>query len=241
MMLKEVCRMKEWYEKHKSEIIVGIVVFFITTSLSWLASWLKNSAPSAGRSLLSVLRDMIYYNAGRQSTFHLLNIIVATFFSLFFAYIMRFVFVAFQKVQSDIDLEKLTEIEKTIDAQKDGCLSDKDYEFFKKRLDRYKKRYSKKASVSPKRIKVSLILYSIFIFIFVLYVLVYIVVPSALWQTFELTITRVSPYIEDGEIKMIRSQWVSMKTVEDFNAINSRLLEIREQYSLIPQEATIDF
>jgi len=69
------------------------------------------------------------------------------------------------------------------------------------------------------------ILYSIFI-------TVYMYAPRATKASFDNAITKITPYTEVHEINMLRSDWVRMKSRDDYHIIRDRINLIVEKYDL---------
>lgn len=223
-----------WITTHKNEIIVGIIVFLITTVLSNLGSWIVNSGPTTGKSILTFLWDYVFYCASHQNLFNLVVFLVVSLFFVYFSYINIMAFKAISATQKAIDLAEIESMCESLDnEQLDEEAKKSKVADAKNKLDKFKKKYKQKQELKPQKTKRSLARSLAFLFIVVLYMIFYVFIPAVLYNAFDITITQVSPYTEESEITMLRSQWVSMKSYDDFRVINNRLLEIRTENDLI--------
>ena len=55
-------------------------------------------------------------------------------------------------------------------------------------------------------------------------------IPALLWDTFELAVTEIAPYVEEQEIKELRSKWVTMQNQDDYIAIDNYIREIKNNH-----------
>lgn len=225
---------KEWTAKHKNEIVVGVIVFFLTSLLSWLGHWMITAGPSKGKSILSSMRDLVFYNAAHQSVFSIILFLLLLLFIVYFTYIIITAFRAISLTQKTIDLQEIESICESLNNEEMDKASKQSKAIEAKiKLEKLKKKFKQKPDPNPKNQKKSLHIYLLFIIIYLLYMIFYVFIPAILWNGFDITITQVSPYTEESEIIVLRSQWVSMKTYEDFCLINDRLLEIRQENNLV--------
>ena len=184
--------------------------------------------------MFSLLRDYMFYNAARQSSFSLVVMFITTLFLLFFSLIISSTIKAITEMQKQIDYEELENLCESLDDEKIDEGAKKAIVLdARTKVDKYKKKYTTKPESKPKKQKRSLYIYLFFVIIIVLYFVLYVFTPAFLWDLFERTITMVSPYMDEAEVKLLRSKWVSMKSFDDFNGINTRLLQIREEHNMI--------
>lgn len=225
--------MKEWINRHKSEIVVGIVVFLITTLLSKIAHLLIATAPAAGKSFFTKLIDLIYYQAGHQSPFGLDSVLFSTLFSFFITYIIITIIKSFRDIQEEINIDKVNKLLCDLEAKDiDDPELRPGIDKARRITDTIKQRHQKKESVNPHKIKVFLVLASVLIAAYALYMFAYEIIPATMREGFELSITEIAPYIEEREEKVLRSKWVSMVSKEDYIEINSYIKDIKLENGL---------
>ena len=218
--------MKEWYKKHKSEILVGIVVFLITTLLTSIARLLISTAPVAGKSLFIRFLNLIYHQAGRQSPYGLVSLLFSMLYGVFVSYLVVSIVRGIREAQNELNIEKVNQLSDSLEKK------DKDTPGYENEIARAKKLLARTEARNPKAIKprtykTLLISFSIFISIYVFYIFTYEIVPATMCQSFELSVTRIEPYVEENEIKKLRSKWVSMETREDYLEIDRFIKEVK--------------
>lgn len=72
-----------------------------------------------------------------------------------------------------------------------------------------------------------------------LYTSTFIIQPFKLWERFELDLKVIAPYVEEGEIERLRSEWVLMKYQSDYDEIYEYIQEIQERQGIYSVEYSI--
>lgn len=219
--------MKEWLTKHKSEIIVGVAVSVLTTIVINLGGIIARVIPSTGNSILRALRDSIYYMAGRQGVTTTPNTILMFILSLIFIPAISGIISLYKDANTKALFSRtkdalLKKEEGTASkAEIDGVV--KDPEKTLKKLERKKNR--KPSAIRP-------ILLALPIIISFVYTWCYMIYPATMWQEFENRIIQISPYVEESEVVLLKSKWVSMRTKEDYDEIDNYIHRIRAEHDL---------
>jgi hypothetical protein len=94
----------------------------------------------------------------------------------------------------------------------------------KTELENYEKSHSKNKILKT---------ISVFEMIFICaYIVIYITMPIIHKTAFDMKMTQVTPYISSSEINQLKSDWVSMRSYEDYKLINDRIHEVRNENDL---------
>lgn len=208
----------QWVTKHKSEIIVGVVVFVITSFLTNIGKWITSVTPTAGQSFLVFIQNQIYYTAAQQS----IPALVSEVLILVLAFPSAMAWIIIEKSRATLQKRRIiNKFKKTLEAftnSKDGSTEEKDtFEQLKAIIDKMKNgENQKKNRTHPVLIDVFNLLLCL---VFLIYTVLFIIVPTQLWNRYELSVTQITPYVGEKEIAMVRSKWVSMKTKDDYNDI----------------------
>ena len=139
--------MKEWYKKHKSEILVGIVVFLITTLLTSIARLLISTAPVAGKSLFIRFLNLIYHQAGRQSPYGLVSLLFSMLYGVFVSYLVVSIVRGIREAQNELNIEKVNQLLDSLEKK------DKDTPGYENEIARAKKLLARTEARNPKAIK----------------------------------------------------------------------------------------
>lgn len=216
-------RLIEWVTKHKNEIFVSIITTMIVGVLSKLWHFFIEELPAAGNSVFSALKNRIYEIASRQTpsspSATLIIIFIASFIGIFIS--MLIVYVSNTK-----SLKNLDKINDGIDKEKKGELSEEEKKELAKKIDKVV------IKRKPKNNKMGVFCF-IVLFITIIYFLVYMIYPITLWNNFELSTMQIKPYVSDSEMNLLYSKWTLMRTRQDFDDINSYILNIRQENGLI--------
>ena len=207
--------MKAWFTEHKNEIIVGTIVSIVTTLIIQFGGVIITILPEAGNSVFVAINNSIYYSAGRQGPNSISSLIYSGLIGVLAGMVCYSSFWHFQRKK---------QIEKISNEYEELCqkVSNK-----LENMER-KKTIQKKKKSSIVKVSFAFIL----IFLFIIWQFISIILPAEIWKEFELRINQIAPYVQDIEIKQLRSKWVSMHTKEDYEEINSYIIKIKEENNL---------
>lgn len=100
----------------------------------------------------------------------------------------------------------------------------------------HKKNSSKEAKAAAKRKRlvnwlcvVAMFVISVFMF---LYTSTFVIKPFKMWEQFELDLKVIAPYVEKGEIELLRSEWVLMKHQSDYDRIYEYICEVQRKQGI---------
>ena len=99
--------MREWLGKHKNEVLVGCISTVLTSIFFGVIRWIRMDGLVAGVSILTALKNYIFYEAARQTTFSLVIFIFLTLLCVFFTYILHGAIGTYHKLKMLISVEKI--------------------------------------------------------------------------------------------------------------------------------------
>ena len=124
--------------------------------------------------------------------------------------------------KSALDVEKIV---KEIPAEKIEEISD------------HNLRVNQKIDISNmiekgKKSRKSAVLLTVFIIILYLYIIFFITTPMKLYNKFDQDMVKIAPYVDECMITQFKSDWVCMRSKEDYNAIYTLVDNILKENSL---------
>lgn len=92
---------------------------------------------------------------------------------------------------------------------------------------------SNKKEYPPKKLNKHIeIIMVVYFAISLLSITVYGYAPCLFSEKFEREITKIVPYVDDDQIDMLRSKWVSMETKSDYDVIWNKIEDIKQENAL---------
>jgi ABC-type multidrug transport system fused ATPase/permease subunit len=226
-------KLKEWIKKNKNEIIVGIVVFVVTTFGSKLIHILFGFVPSAGNSVLTKLRDFMYYQAGHQSVYGNIAQILTVVYSFILVPALYWGIQGLRDSQNASRAEKVNEIIESLEKKETIDTEDKKRLEKAKRLNRKAERYAVTPQKrSTKYQKAISIVITIFMLLFACYIIIYDYIPILLSHSFELSMVEIAPYVDEDEEEILRSKWALMDGMDKYNEIDDYIKSVKESNGL---------
>ena len=223
--------MHEWLKEHKNEIAVGIVVFIITTFINRVVQLVVMTGPSAGRSLWVLLRDMVYCQASKQRPNTLILCLCSALLGISVVYIIILSVKGYKAINETVVINEINDILEDSQNEKDIKIIEekikKAEEIITRKTDKTKRIYNAKRD---KRLVVVMLITCL---LFFLYLFIYEIIPASMWSEFELSVSRVAPYIEENDLKMLNSKWVCMRTHDDYIEIEDFLEEAEKKMDSI--------
>lgn len=222
-------KIKELVKKYSKEILLSTIVSLLTASIIKGIGWIKEIAPTAGNSVLRFISNSFYSNLAKTDEFSLLTMLFALFIGIVVVYVFNMFkegFVATKiviKGSEKIERYETEEIETTLQESTENRKPTDDKETTNDLKDVKK---------MAKKLRTMLILTSIFFSIYFTHILCSYLVPNAVYRDFQRDLTQISPYIEQQELDIIRSDWVCMQTKEDYDAIYERINQVKEEHDL---------
>ena len=224
--------MKDWVKSHKNEIFVGIVVFFITSLVTTIGKWLVFSGPTVGGSILSKMRDLIFVIAAGQNGHKFLEYLFNSLLILFLAFIAILLLSTTSFIRKKDSEEKLLKQLNDLKSCNKEELENKkeEIELLHKKIEKNMKKRDKRPSA--KELKVKARIAFVLAVLYIILMFMYLYLPVSLWNNFDIYATQIAPYVDEQEIKMIRSQWTRMRSYDDYKEIEEYINKIIEENHL---------
>ena len=223
------------WSNYKRELIVGIVVSLATALIMQTANWFVATAPAMGNSVWATIKNLIYSSAATQSNLSVLSIVLT--YAL--AYIISSCYLIpttslISIYKEKKTLEKLEDLLVTMNpnSEKSEDLKEKAHlEFSKLLKENLSKKQSHKNSDS-KTIKKVFVLATFLIVLLTLYGILFLLLPLNFVDRFQLAINAVTPYCDTYTIQKLESDWVCMRSEEEYQEIYKVIDEIKQEHQL---------
>lgn len=212
---------KQLLSKHKRDIIVGTSASLIASFLWTLADWFIKNAPTLGNTALDTAINIIYVLSANQTHSTLIEFAL---FTVFWCGAVFFIRMLIQVGRHVISVSKLWKYIKN-NLIADSMASTEAVEL------PIEKRAEKLYQSSLLLAKLS-VLSGILGFLMAFLIYFVIIKPHTLWINFEQDITMISPYIEETEVRQLQSNWVCMRSKDDYMEIYKVIDNIKHIHSL---------
>lgn len=218
--------MKNFINKYKSEVIVGIITSLITGIVIKIWDWLVWITPKFGKSIISTINNYTYALAAKQSSSTLIRVMIACLLGGLIAVsaitIKRGILAVWETRKIRLLYKQVKDgdtaaLEKHLKEQKDVNSIEQ--------LMNNDSKNSKKILGAT----IFLLLYTVFIYVLVDTTLMR---PSLLASSFESDITMIAPYVEEMDILRLKSDWVCMGDETDYIRIYEFIDDVKEKYEL---------
>ncbi len=220
--------MKEWFIKHKVKIRDGVIVSLITTAVLKFGDWLLDVVPTVGLSIFETISNILYTLAATHSDGALLRLIILSGFSIMVGSSLKNIVDSLKLYRTVVVLER-----------KSSKLSDDDKKkIYEKALDRKKnettidvvEKVEKDITIGKKAGKHAFVG---IVLLIVMYILIsFYITPMNLTNKFSQDIVKITPYIEEYDIKKLESDWVCMRSKADYDKIYEVINEVKESNNL---------
>lgn len=221
--------MRDFLKKHKSEIIVGVVVFFITTFLGKIGSWFMSATPKIGSSVLDTIQNTIYTLAATQTSGSFILVIICVSFGVLFGSI------APPLKESISGFITALRIEKDLKT-----FSDKDIEELNKYIQT---KSDEKPSRPPETVNDTLkkhkhsgfqaIILILLMIVFYIVLILFVFMPMTIRDKFDQDITIIYPYVGEQQVLQLKSDWVQMRSKTDYASIYEYIDTAKEENNLL--------
>ena len=218
-------KIKEWGQKYSKEILIGVIVSVITTAVIKGVEWITEIAPTAGGSILRFFSNSFYTAAANMNETSLISSIFAAILGASVGSILII-------ISSSLDTTKrtITTAEGILEEINNYHIqeSKQQREITKEEVETEAKEIIRKAKKNRK----SMIAIVIFVALYLGYIIVFNFAPHILWVDYQRDLLKIAPYVEQQELDQIKSDWVCMQSKEDYDAIQKRINEIKNNHSL---------
>lgn len=205
--------LKKLWTEYRRELIVGIVTTIITSILWNLFSFIINLSPTIGASIIGTFVNTFYCVAAESTNITLLETLFLAFTGLTFGIITG----AMMQARKNNKTKALT-------MQND--MSTNIIPITGNNIDSPKK-------IKPNKEKRLFILFWILLIFVAFLLIVFVNLPSQLYKDFNRDLTMISPYVEEHQLKLLQSEWVTMQSKEDYLAIYEVINDVKEANGLV--------
>lgn len=221
--------MKEWFNRHKREIWVGVIVSLITGAIMKIGDWFVSIVPTVGSSIFETLSNTLYSLAATHTDNLLLRLILLGGFSFIVGSVAKQM-VDGLKVYKKIKLlekkskklppETITQIEQEVAQEMREGSKRRETETIQETIVEGKK--------TGKR-TISLVAVIAFAYFFITF---FVTTPMSLSNAFHQDIVKIAPYTDDSTIEKLNSDWLCMRSKAEYDAIYKQIDVIKDEYNL---------
>ncbi|MCL2633553.1 MAG: hypothetical protein FWD34_03455 [Oscillospiraceae bacterium] len=228
--------MREFFDKNGKKAIIYSVMgaaIFAILQLVW------GIVSNYSGSIIDSIINHYYYRAGSVVDNELSIISFAIMLTIFAGMVLIIDSISIKNNSKKIKVsQKMNDYEKT-ELPHDATPEEK-REIIEKRIQVLKEAkqvatdntVSFESVKSLKRKRISDITHLCFSIFFIVYTFIFTLIPSSQKSYFEREIIKITPYVEAHEIDMLKSDWVLMKSREDYLDIRNRINAICDEYDL---------
>ena len=233
---------QDWLKNHRNEIFVSIITALIVASLGKMWRWLTTTGVSVGGSIIVKMRDLVYYEAGRQNYNSLTDPLFVSAATIVIVICAR-TWVKIQKekktvaylLKAESALNEVDTIDKETESEKkqNEKLTEAKRALSKaKRMSGAEKKSENNLAGTKKKMRLGLWSLGLLIIFYFFYFFIIYIVPAGIWHGFERDITQITPYVEEHEVQRLRSDWVSMRTEDDYKEIYDYISSVKSDNNL---------
>lgn len=221
--------MKGLYNKYKKEIWIGVVVSLITAAIIKIGDWFVKVIPTIGTSIFETISNILYSSAATYSDNIILRIILLSGFSALVGLSTKTITDGLKIYKAALRLEKnskkfsedkLNEINEQATAELESEKKSNKTETIPELVEK-----GKKAGKSV----VQFILITAFTYLFIIF---FITAPMSLSNEFEHDIVKIAPYVEENDVKQLKSDWVCMRSKADYDELYKYIDKIKAENNL---------
>lgn len=218
--------MRKFYQEHKREILVGVIVSLLTTGVIKLGDWFIDFVPTVGISFFQVLSNIVFTRAANCSD----NIVTESILFIL-AGVMGGVILS-------IILEGIRSYKKSLSLEKIVRMSPDELEaFFKRPAKRRKSQEREEDDLSKlidsrKKLGKSMAVLVCALVLLYINLTLFVSRPMQLYNTFQRDIVKIAPYIQENQIIKLKSDWVCMRTKSDYDAVYMIISSVVDNHAL---------
>lgn len=234
---------KSFIQKHRNEILVGI----ITSALWYVVERIVKSAPKAGRTILGTIQNSIYSSASLMSPTYILGIVlefiicILILIALLVSRRNRHLKETIEALNTEAKIieemkagiEKEEKLIEEMKASNDKKVSESDAkeqsEDEKQKLIEGTDKESDSSLQKKKTIDWFPIIWSLFTCVLFT---ISVFIPLSISQNFSRDITMIKPYADNHTVLVLESEWIRMRSKDDYNRIYDVINQIKTANNL---------
>lgn len=221
--------MKKIYNMYKREIWVGVVVSLITAAIMSFGAWLIEIVPAVGSTLFETISNVLYSLAATHSDNHLLRLILFGGLSVLAGIFSKTIIDGLKLYRVSLRLEKNSKKLTLEDLSEINDQATKELQLVKEQAKHESIPDLVKKGKKIGKAAIWAVVLIAFIYMFITF---FVTAPMSLSNMFQQDIIKIAPYVEESEITQLKSDWVCMRSKEDFDAIYERINQIKEEHDL---------
>lgn len=221
--------MRDYLKKHKNEIIVGVIVFFITTLLGKIGNWFVSTTPKIGSSIVETILNITYTLAATRT----INSLIIAFFGGLLGIFLGSIIPVFRKALAVFT--STLKLEQRIKALPNEAINELNRQVASDDSEPCKKGQSSVNGIlkDHKRTSLQIILACAFLIVICFFIMMFVLVPANLHEKFDRDITIIHPYVEEQQVFQLKSDWVLMRSKADYISIYEYINMVKEKNDLL--------
>lgn len=225
-------RIKGLWKKNKRELVVGVVVSLVTAFILQAGNWFVVTAPKMGNSLFGTIKNIVYACAATQSNLNILSIIISSAFGALICYMLIPTVKLIELYREEKKIQKAAKLLGKI-RPNDVNLSEKDQlDLFDKVTKNVLKKQKPKKEETSKTARRGIVLAILIMVILAFFTELFLLFPLDLVDKFEHDITAITPYVEEPMVQQLESDWVCMRSENEYKEIYRVINEIKQEHDL---------
>lgn len=219
--------LKDLYKEHRSQILTGIISSLLTAIIIGIYHWILVTAPTASAGIWGKIVNLYYTTAAQEQENSASVMLLSILVGILFGIIVFPLSDALKNHQDIKDLQKAVGLLENENTSKTA--TSKTEELFKKKPLKDEVEDLRKMN---KKFVISGIAFLLLGLIIVSSLYAFAIAPSTLYNRFRRDIIQIRPYVEETNVIMLKSKWVSMRSKEDYLEIYSSINAIKTEYQL---------
>lgn len=224
-------KIKEIWNKYKREVIVGVVVSLITAVLLEGSNWFIETAPRMGDTLFDTVKNIICACAATQSNLHIFSSLITCGLGILISYylinVMKLIS-AYKQIKKLQKIDKYLKEDTSDDIELKEKLNREFSELYKDTLEKGKNTNK----ILYSKVKTVLTVFILSMFAMIVYIFLFILVPISMVDKFQKDITVITPYSDERTIQKLESDWVCMRSENEFIEIYDVIHKIKQENNL---------
>lgn len=221
--------MKGLYNKYKREIWIGVIVSLITAAIMKLGDWFIKVLPTIGTSVFETISNILYSSAATYSDNMILRIILLSGFSILVGLSTKTITDGLKIYKAALRLEKNSKkfSEDKLNEINEQATAELECEKKSNKIETIPEIVKKGKKVGKGVIQ--FIIITAFTYLFIIF---FITAPMSLSNEFEQDIVKIAPYIEEDDVKQLKSDWACMRSKTDYDVLYEYIEKIKTENNL---------
>ena len=216
-------------KKYKRDIIIGIVASIVASLVIGIGNWCISAVPQIGSSIIETAVNIKYALAANQTknslSIALLSCVMGCFAGTIFTLFRSAVYTLIETLKLKKALNAVA------DEVKDKLNKSSTTQEISKK-DKKEKESVDELIQRSKHTSLKSILVCIILMISMVFIAETIIAPADIRDKFDKDIDMIYPYVEEKDIFQLKSDWVLMKSKDDYIAIYEYVDRIKEENAL---------